>query len=363
MSHPPVDSSVRKILVVNFGGIGDEILFFPVIQSLREAYPNARLAALVEPRCEGIMRFNAAIDDVFTFDAKHNPSKLAFAKLVWKLRRENFDLAITAGSSWLMALLAWLTGAPHRVGYAANKATRLLTHAVPLNKQQYAAHMYHDLVGYLGKTPRPPQMTVAAADREWAKAFYEEHGRRPDRPVVVLHPGVSKISIEKNIIKGWEPARWVELGRRLTAAGMQVVLAGGPDDEDVIRLIRETGSFDYVEAFGKTKGLGQLAALMEQADAIVAVDSAPMHVGVAVATPTVGIFGPTDPAMLLPPGTVHLAAAVEGLACRPCLWDKRATSCDAQTCLKDLTVDHVEACLLKILRPAAFLPPHPPTRI
>ena len=71
MANVPVDASIQRILVVNFGGIGDEILFFPVIQSLREAYPHAHIAALVEPRCEGIMRFNPAIDDVFTFDAKH----------------------------------------------------------------------------------------------------------------------------------------------------------------------------------------------------------------------------------------------------------------------------------------------------
>src|SRR5687767_8515715 len=116
MSEIPVDASIRKILVVNFGGIGDEILFFAVIQSLREAYPQARLAALVEPRCEGIMRFNPAVDEVFTFDAKHNPSKVGFAKLVLRLRREKFDLAITAGSSPIMALLVWLTGARHRVG-------------------------------------------------------------------------------------------------------------------------------------------------------------------------------------------------------------------------------------------------------
>jgi lipopolysaccharide heptosyltransferase II len=327
-------------------------LFFPVIQSLREAYPHAHLAALVEPRCEGIMRFNAAIDAVFTFDAKHDPSPFEFLKLVKKLRAEKFDLAITAGSSKLMALLVWLSGAKLRVGYATHNWTRLLTLAVPLNKQQYAANMYHDLVGYLGTTPRLPQMTVNPADRDWAREFLAD----ARRPVVVFHPGVSKLSIEKKIIKGWAPERWVELGRRLSAQGATVVLAGGPDDEDIIRLIRETGGFPYVEAFGKTKGLGQLAALIEQADAIVAVDSAPMHVGVAVGTPTVAIFGPTDPAKLLPAGTVHQAVHVDNLACRPCLWDKRQTSCDELTCLKDLSVDQVEAAVLKIL-PASPVTP------
>jgi lipopolysaccharide heptosyltransferase II len=349
LANIPIDESIKRILVVNFGGIGDEILFFPVIQSLREAYPHAHLTALVEPRCEGIMRFNPAIDAVVTFDAKHNPSRVEFAKLVWRLRKAHFDLAITAGSSPVMALLVWLTGARYRIGYQTHRYTWMLSLAVPLDKQQYAAHMYHDLVGYLSKQPRLPQMTLLPADREWAANFLASQGRRAGRPVVVFHPGVSKLSIEKKIIKGWAPERWAELGRRLAARDVQIVLAGGPDDEDVMRLIREKGEFPFVEAFGKTKGLGQLAALIAQADAVVAVDSAPMHVGVAVGTPTVAIFGPTDPAKLLPAGTAHVAVTVENLACRPCLWDHRQTSCDALTCLDELSVDRVEAAVLEIL--------------
>jgi lipopolysaccharide heptosyltransferase II len=341
VTAPPIDASIRRILVVNFGGIGDEILFFPVIRSLREAYPGAHLAALVEPRCEGIMRFNTAIDRTFTFDAKHRPSKWAFAKLVRQLRAERYDLAVTAGSSPLMALLLWLTGARHRVGYAAHRWTRLLTHAVPLVKQQYAAHMYHDLVSWLGRAPRPPRMEVPEADLSWARAFLMEQGRDEARRLVVLHPGVSRLSIEKQIIKGWEPARWVELGRRLAVAGHQVLLAGGPDDAEVIALIRQLGDFPRLDAYGATRSLGQLAGLLQHADAVVAVDSAPMHVGVAVGTPTVAIFGPTDPDKLLPPGTPHLAVVREGLACRPCLWDRRQTSCEALTCLQDITVEHV----------------------
>jgi lipopolysaccharide heptosyltransferase II len=354
MSAIPVDSSIQRILVVNFGGIGDEILFFPTIQSLREAYPQASITALVEPRCEGIMKFNPAIDEVLTFDAKHKPTYTDFGKLVLKLRAKRFDLTITAGSSWMMTMLALLSGAKRTVGYDTNKLSRFLTLPVKLEKQQYAAHMYHDLVGYLGKAPRPPQMSVSPDDREWARAFYAEVGRTPDRPVVIFHPGVSRISIEKNIIKGWAPERWVELGRRLAAQGLQVVLAGGPDDAEIIQLIKDTGEFPYVEAYGKTKSLGQLAALIEQADVLVSVDSAPMHVGVGVSTPVVAIFGPTDPAKLLPPGTVHLPVVVEGLGCRPCLWDHRATSCDALTCLKQLGVDQVEAAVQKIL-PARFV--------
>lgn len=344
-------SAIKKILVVNFGGIGDEILFFPVIQSLREAYPESHIAALVEPRCKGIMAFNPAIDEVFTFDAKHEPRKRDFLRLVLALRSARFDMVITAGSSPVMALLAWLTGAPRRIGYAAHRFTFLLTRAVKLNKAQYAAHMYHDLVGFLNKAPRPPQMTVPPADREWANSFLAPYRDQTGGPFVVLHPGVSRLSIEKHIIKGWSVDNWVELARRLSHQGVRVVLAGGPDDAEVMAELRTRLNSPLIDAYGATNSLGQLAALIEAADALVAVDSAPMHVGVAVSTPTVAIFGPTDPEKLLPPGSVHLPVQSGPLACRPCLWDKRQTTCDALTCLREISVDAVEVALSKILPP------------
>ncbi|MEB3195748.1 MAG: glycosyltransferase family 9 protein [Candidatus Sericytochromatia bacterium] len=350
MSHPvPSDPRVSRILVVNFGGIGDEILFFPVIQSLRKSWPQAHLAALVEPRCKGIMAFNPGVDQVFTFDAKHRPSKREFARLVWTLRRERYDMAVTAGSSPLMALLVWLTGARHRIGYATHRWTSLLTHAVPLNKQQYAAHMYHDLVAWLGHAPENPRMEVPEADRAWADHFLKTEGARGAAPRVVLHPGVSTLSLQKQILKGWTPANWIALGRRLTAQGLEVVLAGGPDDAAVIGEIRAAAAFPCIDAYGRTSSMGQLAGLIAAADALVAVDSAPMHVGVAVGTPTIALFGPTDPSKLLPREGGHTVVQSGPLACRPCLWDHRQRSCETPKCL-DYAVDDVERAVLNTLQ-------------
>lgn len=351
----PTDSSIQRILAINFGGIGDEILFFPVIQGLRETYPNSRITMLVEPRCAGIGAFNPAIDEVLTFDIKAKPGPAELMALVGELRKRKFDLAISSGSSPLVPVLLWLTGARYRAGYGASKTARLLTYQAPLNKQQYAAEMYYDLIRAWVPSPnRLPQVAIAPADRQWAKEFMAQEGVQPGEPVVMLHPGCSRLSVIKGFIKSWEPAKWAELARRLEAEGARVLIAGGPDDAETLAAIRKElsaagGAQTLIDAYGKTQGLGQLAALIEQASVIVAVDSAPMHLGIAVGKPTVAIFGPTDPKKLLPEGTIHQAVHVSGLDCRPCLWDRRQTTCEALTCLKDLSVDMVEQAVRRVL--------------
>lgn len=350
MSRIPVDSSIRRILVVNFGGIGDEILFFPVIQSLREAYPQAHLTALVEPRCQGIMAFNPAVDEVLTLDVKGRPSPGELLAVLGSLRARGFDLAIGSGRSPVMPMLLLLSGARYRAGYDANRLSWTLTEKAPCNPQQYAAEMYYDLIRSWIPIPfRLPQAALTQGDREWARGFLTEHGVQAGDQVVVLHPGTSKLSVIKGFHKSWQSVKWAELAARLHAEGVRVVLAGGPDDAEAITDIKSKLTFKPIEAYGQTKGLGQLAALIANASILVCVDSAPMHLGVAVGTPTVAIFGPTDPAKLLPSGTVHQAVHVEGLSCRPCLWDHRQTTCDELTCLRTLGVEAVEAAVWRVL--------------
>ena len=346
----PLDDRIKRILLVNFGGIGDEILFFPVIQSLREAYPHARLTALVEPRCRGIMAFNPAIDDVLTLDVKGKPTPGEILRTFMDLRSRRFDLAIGSGRSPIMPLLLLLSGARYRAGYDANRLSWSLTEKAKCNPQQYAAEMYYDLIRSWVPIPfRLPQAVLSQHDREWARTFLSEAGVQPGDRVAVLHPGTSRLSVEKGFIKSWDPVRWAELAMRLKEEGFKVVLAGGPDDAEAISKLKEHLAQPILEAYGKTQGLGQLAALIAQASALVCVDSAPMHLGVAVGTPTIALFGPTDPAKLLPTGTVHQAVFVSDLECRPCLWDRRSTTCDALHCLRNLAVEAVMNAIRRAL--------------
>ena len=318
-------SSYKNILLINFGGIGDEILFMPVIQNLRKNYPNAKITLCLEGRSSSFVKLTNLLDSHFCVNIKTQNKYWEMLKLYFRALFGKYDLVISAGGNSLIAPLLFFTGIKTRVGYnTSSLAKKLLTHAVELNKNQYASMMYFDLVKPITNgTFELPQIQV------------EELEKNPNS--VLIHPGVSKISIQKDIIKSFNAKEWAEVIKLLLKCNKTVYLAGGPDDEECINGIREElqkeDLTNFIDMFGKTKNIFDLVELIKKSEVLVCSDSAPMHIGVATNTKTIAIFGPTDDKTLLPRSDKFIALK-NNTECRPCLWAKRQTTCDKLDCLK-----------------------------
>lgn len=337
----------RKILLICFGGIGDVILFFPVIKLLKEIYPLAEITLTVEPRCRLIAEKNLNISKTITFDVKNKPKSKDYIDFIKVLRAEKFDLAISMGRSAMVPMLLFLSGAKYRVGYSTNKLKFLYTKSVNLNQDQYAGKMYFDLLKGIGidtEVLSPiPEIDIPKNDLNWAKEWFESRNLdKTKEKIVIIHPGASNISKQKNIIKTWEVSKWASLIDLLTEKNIKVVLVGGPDDkEDVEFIVKNVKKSDnFINAFGETKNFDQLGALITQASLLVCIDSAPLNLAVGVKIPCVAIFGPTNDKKILPNDDRFKAVRIE-LDCAPCLWDKRQTTCNELTCLKNLDVSVV----------------------
>lgn len=313
---------INKILAVNFGGIGDEILFLPALISLKKEFPNADITLALEPRSKSVKDLTDTINDLILVDIKNKNKYIELIKFILKARKEKFDMAITAGGNKFMSIILWLTGIKKRYGYDCGLLSRiLLTKAVSLNKQQYAAKMYHDLV-----SPITSNIT------ELPKINVKEQEKIPNS--VLIHPGVSKMSIQKGMVKTVPAEVWAKTIDLLTSSGRKVILAGGPDDEECIETILKTVTTDnFDNAYGKTKNLKELAELIGKAEIFLCSDSAPLHVAVSMGTKTFAVFGPTDDKKLIPPNVVAIKAK-DQCPLKPCLWDKRQTTCENLDCLK-----------------------------
>lgn len=329
-----------KILAINFGGIGDEILFLPTLKTIKAFYHTPHLTLAVEPRSKSIKDLSSLIDKIITCDVKDKFKYFNLIKLLFKIWFGRYNVVVSSGGSKLVTILLFLTGIKTRIGYDSGFLSRiLLTKAVPLNKNQYATDMYHDLAKVITDEDNSglPELNISPEYLVWAN---EKIGGR-NKQIIVIHPGVSKLSIKKNIIKYWSITNWVELIVKLLCSGKyKVVLTGGPDDENVFLQLRaELARYNLpdnnlINLYGKTNNISQLAALINLSNLLICVDSAPMHIAIGTRTPVTAIFGPTDENKLLPVNDYRfMAIKDETLDCRPCLWDKRQTSCDYLDCL------------------------------
>ena len=313
-----------NILAINFGGIGDEIFFLPSLISLKKEYPDAKITLALEPRSKSVKDLTNAIDNLFLIDIKGKNKYTELLKLVYLARRGNFDLVVSSGGNKLISILLTLTGIKKRYGYDTGKLSRvLLTKAAPLNKNQYACAMYHDLV-----TPITNHKTYLP------EINVEQQQKIPNS--VLIHPGVSKMSVQKGMIKTIPAGIWAETVDLLIEKGKLVILAGGPDDKEVIETIRKnTKNKNFEDYYGKTKNLKDLAILIGKAEKFICSDSAPLHVGVAMQTKTYVIFGPTDDNKLIPKSDNVIAIkAQDTCPIKPCLWEHRQTTCESLECLK-----------------------------
>lgn len=313
----------KKILFINFGGLGDEILFLPTIISVKKEFPNSEITLALEPRSKGIMSLTNVIDKTLCADIKGKNKFVEIFKLLFSIWRNKFDIVVSSGSNKFIALFLGMTFIPERYGYESGKLSRLLlTKAVALNKNQYAACMYHDLVRNLTSVNTPlPQISI---------------NRQNVTPnTVLIHPGVSLLSVKQGMIKTISPEIWAEVIKKLSDNGKQVLLAGGPDDLKTIEVIRACiPQNNYIDLYGQTKSLKELAKLISSCETFICSDSAPLHIAVALGVKTFVIFGSTDDKKLIPQNNKVIPIKANcSCPLRPCLWEKRNKTCATLECL------------------------------
>ena len=326
-----------KILFINFGGLGDEILFLPTIISVKKQFPEAEITLALEPRSKGIISLTNIIDKTLFADIKGKNKYLELFKLLLKIWANKFDMVISSGSNKFISMFLAATLIPKRYGYNSGKLSEiLLTKAVELNKNQYAVNMYHDLV-----------RSITEINTELPQIDIEK--RQTEANTVLIHPGVSLLSVKKGMIKTIPAAKWAEVVEKLADHGKKVILAGGPDDKETIETIEKlVPAGKYVNMYGKKKNLKELAELISGAEKFLCSDSAPLHVAVALGVKTYVIFGSTDDKKLIPLNDKVVPIKANcNCPLQPCLWERRQTTCENLDCLKLSSDEIVETVINK----------------
>ncbi len=286
-----------RILAFVPGGIGDQILFFPTIEDLKSTYPNAQIDVVVEPRSTAAYQVCKSFPQVIPFDFKDNNGPADWGNLLGIIRDKEYDAVLSLGQRFGVGFFLWLTGIPKRIGYGIGGGKIFLSNPVPLEPNQYAAHMYHDLVKGLGiDRPCPPlSINVPKADIAWAEQQLKDLGISD---YILIHGGVSKLAPKLGIDDIYPVNQWQRV-----VDGMQkrqdkpVVFIEGPDYQSLIgQVVQACPDVKII----KPPDIGKLTALIAAASLMICTDGGPMQLATAAGTYTFALFGDTDPNTLLP---------------------------------------------------------------
>lgn len=270
--------------------VGDAVHVLPVVNAIKRDNPSARITWVLQPGPASMVNGHRSVDEIIIFD--RSLGLAAFREVVRQLRARRFDLLMNLQVYFKAGLITALSGAPRRLGFDRARARDanwlFTTEQIPAHPVQHVQDQYFEFLRALEIEPEPVVWDIGPwpEERDWQTSFMKGF----ERPIASMVVATSKPA------KDWIPARWAEVCDVLSSRhGLQPVLVGGasPHETEAAAEIMSRSSAKPHNALGS--GLRKLVSILDASQLVLAPDTGPLHMAVAVGTPVISLIGYTDP--------------------------------------------------------------------
>lgn len=341
----------KNILIRMPNWLGDLVMATPIIQDIKNQWPNASITVMCQSNVAALLESNPHVTEIYSFKKPsgwiHRSHHMA---IIDTLRRGEYDLGILLTNSFSSAWWFWRGHVRNRIGFATNLRSLLLNKAVPFPKNKETQHLvltYKALLEPMGIpiSSSPPRLYVSKEEKENALSLLISNGFNPKTQFLIgINPGAAYGSA-----KCWLPERFHAVTEKLLQNPNAVVaffgdLAGAPLVNDICKGFNSR----VINLAGKTT-LRELLALIDCCTVMLTNDSGPMHIAAALKVPLVALFGSTSDVKTGPYGggtVIH-----KHVECSPCY--KRVCPIDFR-CMKRIEVDEVYESIRRLI-PKQFL--------
>lgn len=340
-----------RILLIRIDGIGDLAMSSAIFPALRSRYPNGRIDLLTSDVAYPVGQLLLAekwIDALWQMPLLHRKLKL-YRALMRELRAIRYDAIVDLRSDMRNVLLAWLVGAPHRLGLFGSGMSYLLTDSLDIPEPHHQTEEPLALVRRLGVQQFDPWPRLPLQPEHLGQAdrWLADHAVDRDRPIVAMHVGAFLPS------KIWPLERFVEVGKRLRDdVGAQIVLVGGRSEIELAAEFQRQFDSPVAIAAGDAS-LVVTAGILSRCALMIGNDSGPAHVAGAVGCPVVVLFGNGNP-RIYGVRSPHAALLQSPHPCDPRC--NKTCARPERRCMLDLTVEQVAVAATSLIRAA---PPAP----
>jgi heptosyltransferase I len=291
--------SGRRICIVMMSAIGDAVHVLPVLTALKRHDPTSRITWILQPGPASLVKGHPDLDEILIFE--HKRGWRGMRDLRGALAKREFDLVIDLQVYIKAGLVTSFTRAPVKLGFDRARARDmnwLFTNSrIPPHASQHVQDQYLEFLDFLGVPARPLEWKLGPWARE-LEVRSRVVGALP-RPFAMLVIGATHPE------KEWIPERWAEVANALRSDfGLEPVLAGGRSARELetARLIEATGARTH-----STLGvpLRDLVTSLDASELVISLDTAPLHMSVALERPVISLMGYNNPKRVGPYGRYH----------------------------------------------------------
>jgi heptosyltransferase I len=279
----------RRFLVVRLGSLGDIVHTFPAVAALRESFPTSEIIWLTHARYKLLVQSSGLASKIWTTETR---SMSSLRQTIGDIRAASFDTAIDYQGLWKSASLPFLAGVKRRIGFSAKSVREF---GVPLlytdrvyATSSHVADQNGELSKRAGAKNAVANFSLASPPLQHEQLAQYFRNEVPEH-YVVLSPGGGWCS------KCWPPERFGTLCKKMfESLSLRCLINYGPGEEELASKTRAaSGNADPALFNGE---LASLMSFLRGAACVVGGDTGPLHLAVALGTPVVALFGPTDPA-------------------------------------------------------------------
>ena len=339
-------SAPSNVLIIRPRFLGDMVLATGIAPVLKENWPGVQVSFLAESPYAQALEHHPDLDEVILFDPSRKNNLIYLWSFYSKLRSRKFDAVLDLFGNPRTAQMSFFSGAKTRIGFDLRGRTWAYTKLAPPSSTLTASghrpvtEAYLDQARALGAKVMTPYRTflkVSDEEKVYVRKLLDRARLSHGEKLAVLAPGASWPA------KHWPLEKFLELGARLKAAGFRILAIFGPKEKQLVEEFKDRMDKDWILI--EQPSLRGLMAFVEAADALISNDAGPMHVGPAVGTPTLGIFGPGVPEVWFPYEKPHRFFYAE-VPCSDCGLD----ACGLMACMKALTAAEAAQLVLEMTR-------------
>lgn len=280
-----------RICIVMMSAVGDAVHVLPVINAIKRHRPTAHITWVLQPGPATLVRGHPSVDDIVLFD--RSKGYHAFLDVRRDLAQRRFDLVINLQVYFKAGIVTSFTRAPVKLGFDRARARDLnwlfTNRKIPPHREgQHVQDQYFEFLTALGIPFEPVTWNLGPwpTERAWQAEFFSG----------VVRPTASIVVATSKPQKDWLPERWAEVVDRLTEDhGLQPVLVGGrsPRELHAESVIMARARHRPLSALGS--GLRNLVGILDGSALVLAPDTGPLHMAVALERPVISLIGYTNP--------------------------------------------------------------------